>query len=99
DRWYQSGRPYREIDQVDGTPNPMLQRWLDHPAYDEYWQRMVPYGEDFAHIDIPVLSLTGYFDDGQISAIEYVKEHLRHRPDAEHYLVIGPYDHFSAAAA
>ncbi|MGY1409062.1 CocE/NonD family hydrolase [Luteimonas sp. A611] len=96
--WYASGRPYREIDRVDGTPNPWLQRWLTHPAYDEYWQAMVPYGEDFARIDIPVLSITGYYDDGQVSALQYFKEHLRHRPDAPHYLVIGPYDHFGAQA-
>lgn len=96
--WYASGRPYREIDQVDDTPNPLLQRWLRHPAYDEYWQAMVPYREDFARIGIPVLSITGYYDDGQISALHYVKEHYRYRPDAEHYLLIGPYDHFGAQA-
>ena len=96
--WYASGRPYREIDRVDGTPNPWLQRWLSHPAYDGYWQAMVPYDQDFARIDIPVLSITGYYDDGQISALQYFKEHLRHRPDAQHYLVIGPYDHFGAQA-
>ncbi|MDR7191323.1 CocE/NonD family hydrolase [Luteimonas terrae] len=96
--WYASGRPYREIDRVDGTPNPSLQRWLSHPAYDSYWQAMVPYGGDFARIDIPVLTITGYYDDGQISALQYFKEHLRHRPDAAHYLLIGPYDHFGAQA-
>ncbi|GHD64601.1 hypothetical protein GCM10007164_00510 [Luteimonas padinae] len=96
--WYESGRPYREIDRVDGTPNPWLQRWLSHPAYDAYWQAMVPYGDEFARIDIPVLSITGYYDDGQVSALQYFKEHLRHRPDAEHYLLIGPYDHFGAQA-
>lgn len=96
--WYASGRPYREIDRVDGKPNPWLQRWLAHPAYDAYWQAMVPYGADFARIGIPVLSITGYYDDGQISALEYFKQHLRHRPDAEHYLLIGPYDHFGAQA-
>ncbi len=98
-KWFESGRPFREIDQVDGTANPMLQRWLRHPAYDEYWQRMVPYGADFAQIDIPVLSISGYFDDAQVSAIEYVKQHHHFRPNAEHYFVIGPYDHFSASAA
>ena len=41
-KWFQSGRPYREIDAVDGTPNPLLQRWLTHPAFDKYWQDMVP---------------------------------------------------------
>lgn len=96
--WYASGRPFREIDQVDGTPNPWLQRWLSHPAYDAYWQAMVPYGDEFARIDIPVLSITGYYDDGQVSALQYFREHVRHRPDAQHYLLIGPYDHFGAQA-
>jgi predicted acyl esterase len=32
-RWFESGRPYREIDQVDGIPNKWLQRWLQHPSY------------------------------------------------------------------
>lgn len=94
--WYRSGRPYKDIDSIDGTPNPWLQRWLQHPSYDEYWQAMVPYGDDFAHIDIPVLSITGYYDDGQISAVRYLKEHYEYRPDAEHYLLVGPYDHFGS---
>ncbi|WP_323163097.1 CocE/NonD family hydrolase [Stenotrophomonas maltophilia] len=98
-RWYASGRPYRQIDQVDGTPNPWLQRWLDHPAYDAYWQSMVPYGDQFDDIRIPVLTITGYYDDGQISALQYFKDHLRHRPDAEHALLIGPYDHRGAQSA
>ena len=57
---------------------------------------MTPYGDDFSRIDIPVLTITGYYDDGQISAVHYLREHYRHLPDAEHYLVIGPYDHFGA---
>lgn len=94
--WFESGRPYREIDQIDGQSNPWLQRWLDHPAYDAYWQAMVPHGAEFAAIDIPILSITGYYDDGQISALHYFNEHLRHQPDADHVLLIGPYDHRSA---
>jgi putative CocE/NonD family hydrolase len=91
--WFVSGRPYREIDAVDGTPNPLLQRWLLHPAYDNYWQNMVPYKGDFARVNIPVLSITGYYDDGQISALQYFKQHLQYGRQPEHYLVIGPYDH------
>jgi uncharacterized protein len=98
-RWYASGRPYRQIDQVDGTPNPWLQRWLAHPSYDTYWQAMVPYGDQFNDIRIPVLTITGYYDDGQISALQYFKEHLRHLPGADHALLIGPYDHRGARAA
>ncbi|WP_052108108.1 CocE/NonD family hydrolase [Aerolutibacter daejeonensis] len=99
ERWYRSGASYRAIDRVDGTPNPWLQRWLQHPGYDRYWQRMTPFGREFAKIDIPVLTITGYFDDGQQSALHYLRQHYAHRPDAEHYLLIGPYDHGGAQAA
>jgi putative CocE/NonD family hydrolase len=91
--WYASGKSYREIDQVDGTPNEWLQRWLQHPSYDKYWQDMVPYKNDFAKISIPVLTITGYYDDGQISALQYLKEHYKYNSNANHYLLIGPYDH------
>jgi len=97
DTWYRSGRPYREIDAVDSTPNPLLQRWLDHPAYDEYWQGMVPWKpEELAKIDIPVLSITGYYDDGQVAALELLRRLEKHNPDADHTLLIGPYDHWGA---
>jgi hypothetical protein len=95
-KWFESGRPYRELDQVDGTPNPWLQRWLKHPSYDSYWQSMVPYGKDFAKLDIPILTVTGYYDDGQISALRYFLEHTRIDKNAHHYLLIGPYDHLGA---
>lgn len=98
-RWYESGRPYREIDQIDGTPNPWLQRWLAHPSYDAYWQAMVPFRDDYTKIQIPVLTITGYYDDGQISALHYLREHVNYNPRAEHYLLIGPYQHFTAQAA
>jgi putative CocE/NonD family hydrolase len=95
-RWYESGRPYREIDRVDGTPNPLLQRWLMHPAFDAYWQAMIPWHSDFARIGIPVLTITGYYDDAEVSALEYLKQHYLYRPSAEHYLLVGPYQHVSA---
>ncbi|WP_216848839.1 CocE/NonD family hydrolase [Pedobacter sp. L105] len=95
-RWYESGAAYNRIDSIDGKPNPLLQRWLQHPDYDRYWQDMVPYQKEYARINIPVLTITGYYDDGQISAMHYFKEHLKYNPKAEHYLIIGPYDHFGA---
>lgn len=97
--WYRSGRPYREIDKVDGQPNPWLQRWLNHPAYDDYWQSMTVSGKEYAALDIPVLAIDGYYDDGQNNAVRRLQEHYRFRPEAEHYLVIGPYDHRGTQAA
>jgi uncharacterized protein len=94
--WWESGAAYNKIDSIDGTPNPWLQKWLAHPDYDAYWQSMVPYKEEFARINIPVLTITGYYDDGQVSALGYLREHYKYNPRANHYLIIGPYDHFGA---
>lgn len=94
--WFTSGRAYREIDRIDGTPNKFLQRWLQHPAYDEYWQKMVPYKQDFAKINIPVLAIDGYYNDGQVSGLHYLREHAKYNTKADDYLIIGPYDHFGA---
>lgn len=93
--WYASGRAYRDLEKIDGTPNPVWNRWLSHPSYDSYWQQMIPYGEEFARVNIPVLTTTGYYDDGQIGALYYFTQHYRHKPNADHYLVIGPYNHVS----
>ena len=90
---YASGRAYTERPALDGSMNPVFAQWLRHPAYDHYWQAMIPQGEAYAAIDIPVLATTGYFDGGQAGVLHYLREHLRYRPHADHTLVIGPYEH------
>jgi uncharacterized protein len=94
-KWYLSGTAYHDMDQIDGKPNPHWDRWLDHPDYDAYWQALVPFAAEFAKIDIPVLTTTGYYDGGQIGALYALTEHKKYNPNAQHYLVIGPYDHHS----
>ncbi len=93
--WYASGRSYRDLPAIDGNANPLFTKWLQHPAYDDYWRAMIPQGDEFAGFDIPVLATTGYFDGAQIGALHYFREHLRHRPDADHTLLIGPYEHYT----
>ena len=92
---YASGRAYRERPSIDGSANPLFAEWLQHPAYDAYWQAMIPQGDEYAGIDIPVLATTGYFDGAQAGVLHYLREHLRHRPDADHTLLIGPYEHIT----
>ncbi|ESP91148.1 MULTISPECIES: CocE/NonD family hydrolase [Pseudoalteromonas] len=99
DKWYQSGRSFREVDKVDGQPNPWFQSWLEHPSFDQYWQSQIPYKQDFAKVNIPVFSIAGYFDDGQRASINYMNDHYKYNPQAQHYLLIGPYDHFGAQRA
>ncbi len=94
--WYEKGTAFNAVDSLEGRPNPVFQRWLKHPSYDSFWQDMVPYQSEFAQIDIPILSITGYYDSDQAGALYYHRQHLKYKPDANHYLVIGPYDHYGA---
>lgn len=94
--WYASGRAFRDLDKIDPLPNPIWERWIAHPSYDAYWQGMIPYKEEFARVQIPVLNTAGYYYGGPGAAVYYFTQHLRYNPKAEHYLLIGPYDHFEA---
>ncbi|HYX30750.1 MAG TPA: CocE/NonD family hydrolase [Pyrinomonadaceae bacterium] len=94
--WYASGRAFRDLDKIDPLTNPIWERWIAHPAYDEYWQSMIPYKEDFARVNIPILNTAGYYYGGPGAAVYYFTQHLQYKPNAEHYLLIGPYDHFEA---
>ena len=94
--WYVSGRAYRDLDKIDGTPNPIFNEWISHPSYDTYWQQTIPYDNEFAKIKIPVLQTAGYFYGGPGAAVYYLNQHYAHDPQARHYLVIGPYDHVPA---
>lgn len=93
---FESGRAIKDIDKIDGKANPWFQKWLEHPSFDSYYQKMVPYQSDYADINIPVLSVTGYFDGGQISSLDYLKRHYKYNKNANHSLLIGPYGHISA---
>ncbi len=92
--WYEKGYAYARLDSAVGYPNPHFQQWLSHPAYDEYWRSLAPTAAEYSRINIPVLTTTGYFDGPQISAVRYFQMHHQYNPNAEHYLVIGPYDHW-----
>lgn len=93
-QWFKEGKAYPQLDSLAGRPyNKMFRTWLAHPSYDYYWQAMIPYQKDFANINIPVLTTTGYYDGGQIAALYYLKEHYKYLSKANHYLLIGPYGH------
>ncbi len=94
--YYQRGVAYRSLDSLDGQPNPYFNKQLSHPTYDEYWQKMMPYKNDFSKINIPILSTSGYYDGGQIGVLHYLREHSIYNNNPNHYLVIGPYGHLGS---
>jgi predicted acyl esterase len=54
---------------------------------------MTPTAEEYAGLNIPVLTIAGYFDADQSGAMHYFKKHNESNESANHYLVLGPYDH------
>jgi putative CocE/NonD family hydrolase len=90
--WYKGGKPYREFEHALGTPNLIFHDWLDHPSYDRFWQKLIPYREQFGHINIPVLATTGYYAGGEVGTLYYFTQHYRYNPHANQTLLIGPYD-------
>lgn len=93
-KWWETGVAYKKLDSIDGVPNKWFQRWISHPSFDHYWQKMTPYKKDFAQIKIPVLVFDGYYNDGQSSGLYYLRELQKYSPQTPAYLIIGPYGHF-----
>ncbi|HEY1891176.1 MAG TPA: CocE/NonD family hydrolase [Steroidobacteraceae bacterium] len=91
-KWYAGGKPYRDLPRVAGQPSAIFGRWLQHPAYDDYWRRLAPSPQELARVDIPVLSMTGYYSPGEAGALYYFLQHYAHDPHAAQMLLAGPYD-------
>lgn len=92
-----AGRPLRDLDLASiGKRLPAFQEWLDHPEPDDYWDGFAPSPAERAEITIPVLTVTGQYDDDQLGALRYHDEHIAAvKPDVarRHHVVIGPWDH------
>ncbi|MFD2567635.1 CocE/NonD family hydrolase [Pseudotenacibaculum haliotis] len=94
--WYSSGVAFNKLDSLDGEVNALWNKYMKHPAYDDFWKKMIPYKQEFSKIDIPILTITGYYDDSQRGAMHYYNQHHKYVKNPNHYLLIGPYDHWTA---
>jgi uncharacterized protein len=95
-RWFESGAPFKDFDTQVGAPSAIFQRWLQHPHPDAFWDSYNPTSEQYAHISIPVLTITGAYDGDQPGALMHYREYMKNASAegrARHYLIIGPWDH------
>jgi putative CocE/NonD family hydrolase len=93
---YLSQRPFRDFDQMVGNRSAWFQRVLQHPRVDELWTSLRPSAADYGRIRIPILTITGHYDDDQYGAMHYYRRHMEHgtaEAKDKHFLVIGPWDH------
>ena len=89
-------RPFREFDRIAGNPNAWFPQLLEHASVDAHWKGMRPAPEDYAKISIPILTITGHYDDDQPGAMHYYRQHMAHGSAAgkdRHVLLVGPWDH------
>jgi putative CocE/NonD family hydrolase len=89
-------QPFRSLDSFLGTPSRAFQEELEHPTYDAFWKSSRPTPAQYEAMKQSVLTITGDYDDDQLGALTYYRDHMQYgAPEvtAEHYLVIGPWDH------
>jgi putative CocE/NonD family hydrolase len=87
--------PYRDFDILSGNPSPIWREWVAHPEAGGFWGRGAPSDADLARVAIPVLSITGSYDDAHLGTLRYWNAHQdgAARSADRDYLVIGPWDH------
>jgi uncharacterized protein len=93
---YLGHRAFGALDTIVGNPSAVFRTWLEHPRPDSFWDACNPTAEQFSRIDLPILTITGYYDDDQSGALEFYRRHQIHgAPGAKerHYLLLGPWDH------
>ena len=94
-QYFHNHVPYSRFWEVAGVDQRIYsQRTL--PDFAEYRNALFPSKADYASIDIPTLSITGYWDGAQLAALDYRNRAIRNSSDksgARHFLVIGPWSH------
>jgi len=92
---YLNHRPFKELDQIVGNSSKHFQTDLQHPTPDAYLDSMSLSSQEYDRINIPILTITGHYDDDQPGAMHYYRRHMQSSSPAanQHYLIIGPWDH------
>ncbi len=87
-------RPLLDIGEVFGRRMPLYREFLEHDTMDGYWNRIQFSTDDFKKLDIPALTITGWFDADQPGALFYWRNMRAYSPAKDNqYLLAGPWTH------
>lgn len=76
---------------VIGRENAAWRRWIEHPARDDYWERL-SFHSRLKQVRLPVFHQSGWFDGNGIGTkLNYLRMAENHAPYQK--LVIGPWMH------
>jgi len=93
---YSEHIPFSHLPDLVATNRRVFDKWIGDPSFDDFWRSFTPTPDEFARFDIPILTITGYFDGDQPGALQYYREHMKYGNDEAkrmHHLIIGPWDH------
>jgi len=87
---------FTKLDSLVGNPNKTFRKWASHPLVDDYIKSMRPTETQYSKMTMPVLTITGSYDDDQPGALAFYSQFMKYATPAakkNHYLIIGPWDH------
>jgi len=94
---FETGQSFASLGKaIDGFDPPALRQWTGHPALGPFYDAYNPSEAQYRALTIPILTITGSYDDDQPGAMMHYKTYMRvASPEARdrHYLIIGPWDH------
>ncbi len=90
------GLPLYDMDTRLGRTIQAWRDWLDHPALDDYWRKQA-YQEKLLEENVPILHITGWYDDVQVGTTENFVNLTTRAKDPlirkGQRLIIGPWGH------
>ena len=107
---YAAQGSFRSLDEAIGIPQDdwwtvdgrgrklsLMKMWLDHVGDKAFNLAAEPSPADFAKMNFPVFTATGFFDDDQPGALHYYRRYSKSAPPkmvSKLLLIVGPWDHF-----
>lgn len=95
-RMYLEHTPFGDLDKIVGNTTTKWRTWIAHQDRDAYWESINPQVGSFEKIHVPVLTITGLYDDCLVGSLDFYRKHLAEVPEEigrDHHLLIGPWDH------
>jgi putative CocE/NonD family hydrolase len=92
---YLNNQSFSSLYEWIGIPSSVFTDWISRRTLGD-WEGANPSDAEFAAIDIPILTITGYYDSVQKGALEMYRRHTLHATGEaakRHFVVIGPWGH------
>ncbi|MBP1767601.1 MAG: hydrolase CocE/NonD family protein, partial [Candidatus Aminicenantes bacterium] len=84
--------PLATIDEfATGRAIPLWKQNFEHPTYDDFW-KAVDYERNYEKVDVPILHLSGWYDDDQPGTFRNFTA-MRRLGRAGQKLLVGPWPH------